>query len=104
MLLSVSLHHLQGNDDVFSFLGSVFDQVVAQFPCRYVHIGGDEVPKMRWEACDKCQARMQQVGGLTTEAAAACLCTHRNEQHCDLACKHCAVCVDGAGLRHMHFM
>jgi N-acetyl-beta-hexosaminidase len=53
---------LQGNEDVFAFLGTVLDQVVGQFPCQYVHIGGDEVPKLRWEHCDKCQARMQQVG------------------------------------------
>lgn len=53
----------QGNDDVFRFLEVVFDQVVAQFPCKYVHIGGDEVPKARWEECKKCQERMRQVTG-----------------------------------------
>ncbi|WIA17432.1 hypothetical protein OEZ85_014282 [Tetradesmus obliquus] len=56
-----------GNDDVFSFLGSIFDQAAAQFPCRYVHIGGDEVPKARWQACAKCQERMRQEG-LANEA------------------------------------
>ncbi|KAF6256580.1 hypothetical protein COO60DRAFT_1702275 [Scenedesmus sp. NREL 46B-D3] len=56
-----------GNEDVFSFLGSVLDQVVGQFPCQYVHIGGDEVPKLRWEGCNKCQARMRQEG-LSSEA------------------------------------
>lgn len=52
---------LQGNDEVFRFLEVVFDQVVSQFPCQYLHIGGDEVPKARWEECDKCQERMTQV-------------------------------------------
>uniref|UniRef100_A0A383VT24 beta-N-acetylhexosaminidase n=1 Tax=Tetradesmus obliquus TaxID=3088 RepID=A0A383VT24_TETOB len=56
-----------GNDDVFSFLGSIFDQAAVQFPCRYVHIGGDEVPKARWQACAKCQERMRQEG-LANEA------------------------------------
>jgi len=36
----------QGNDDAFSFLECVLDQVISQFPCSYIHIGGDEVPKV----------------------------------------------------------
>jgi N-acetyl-beta-hexosaminidase len=64
---------MQGNEDVFSFLGTVLDQVVGQFPCQYVHIGGDEVPKLRWEHCDKCQARMQQVGAPAVSAQSHCV-------------------------------
>eukprot|EP00775_Hariotina_reticulata_P014504 gene14504-14629_t len=51
-----------GNDAVFDFLQTVLDQVIVQFPYQYIHIGGDEVPKVRWEECDKCQARIQQEG------------------------------------------
>lgn len=25
------------------------------FPSKYIHIGGDEVPKAQWENCDYCQ-------------------------------------------------
>jgi hexosaminidase len=30
------------------------------FPSGFIHIGGDEVPKARWKACPKCQARMKR--------------------------------------------
>ncbi|MFN2371937.1 MAG: family 20 glycosylhydrolase [Candidatus Krumholzibacteriia bacterium] len=51
-----------GNDAVFALLADVFDQVVALFPGAYVHIGGDEVPKDRWRACPRCQARLRDEG------------------------------------------
>ncbi|MET3876572.1 family 20 glycosylhydrolase [Chitinophaga sp. OAE865] len=51
-----------GNDSVYLFLQDVLDEVMALFPGRYIHIGGDESPKVRWEKCPKCQARMKQEG------------------------------------------
>jgi len=30
------------------------------FPSPYIHIGGDEAPKFRWEQCEKCQRRIKQ--------------------------------------------
>ena len=48
-----------GNDRTFKFLENVLNEVVELFPADYVHIGGDEVPKYRWEHCDKCQARIE---------------------------------------------
>ncbi len=47
-----------GNDSVFSFLEDVLTEVMQMFPSTYIHIGGDEVPKYRWENCNKCQKRM----------------------------------------------
>ena len=32
------------------------------FPSPYIHIGGDECPKERWEACPKCQAQIRKLG------------------------------------------
>ena len=32
------------------------------FPGKYIHIGGDEVPKDNWKKCARCQARMKQEG------------------------------------------
>jgi hexosaminidase len=32
------------------------------FPSKYIHIGGDEAPKVRWENCSKCQARIKNEG------------------------------------------
>jgi len=57
-----------GNERTFTFLEHVLDEVAALFPSRYVHIGGDEVPKDRWRACDSCQALMRREG-LADEAA-----------------------------------
>ncbi len=47
-----------GNDSVFTFLEDVLTEVIDLFPSKYIHIGGDEAPKSRWEECDKCQHRM----------------------------------------------
>lgn len=51
-----------GNDQVFEFLEGVFTEIVELFPSRYIHIGGDECPKTKWEACPKCQARARSLG------------------------------------------
>ena len=51
-----------GNDSVFSFLEDVLTEVMDLFPSKYIHIGGDEAPKDRWEKCPKCQARIQAEG------------------------------------------
>lgn len=48
-----------GNDSTFVFLQNVLDEVCELFPGTYIHIGGDEAPKFRWENCDKCQARIK---------------------------------------------
>lgn len=47
-----------GNDSTFSFLENVLDEVIELFPSEYIHIGGDESPKYRWEHCAKCQKRI----------------------------------------------
>ena len=47
-----------GNEEVFRFLKDVLSEVIDLFPSKYIHIGGDEVPKIRWENCQKCQKRI----------------------------------------------
>ncbi|GAB3522698.1 family 20 glycosylhydrolase [Emticicia fontis] len=51
-----------GNDDTFLFLQDVIDEMLPLFPSKYIHIGGDECPKVRWKACPKCQKRMKDQG------------------------------------------
>ncbi len=51
-----------GNDSVFTFLEGVMDEVLPLFPSKYIHIGGDECPKVRWQKCPKCQARIKALG------------------------------------------
>jgi len=48
-----------GNDSTFVFMQNVLDEVISLFPFQYIHIGGDEAPKYRWENCPKCQKRMK---------------------------------------------
>lgn len=48
-----------GNEKTFEFLQDVINEVVELFPGKYIHIGGDEVPKDRWHNCPKCQERMK---------------------------------------------
>ena len=47
-----------GNDSTFDFIENVLKEVMELFPSEYIHIGGDEAPKYRWEKCSKCQKRM----------------------------------------------
>lgn len=51
-----------GNDKTFAFLKDVLDEVVALFPSAYIHCGGDEAPKDRWNECPKCQRRIRELG------------------------------------------
>ncbi|MEO1436860.1 MAG: beta-N-acetylhexosaminidase, partial [Bacteroidota bacterium] len=51
-----------GNDSTFQFLENVLLEVIDLFPSSYIHIGGDEAPKTRWNACPKCQKRMEEEG------------------------------------------
>ncbi len=51
-----------GKDEVFAFLKDVFTEVIALFPSKFIHIGGDEAPKNRWKTCPDCQARIRAKG------------------------------------------
>ncbi len=48
-----------GNEEVFSFLEDVLTEVLDLFPSNYIHIGGDEAPKIFWKECSKCQRRIR---------------------------------------------
>ncbi|MEO6905599.1 MAG: beta-N-acetylhexosaminidase [Ginsengibacter sp.] len=39
----------------FKFLENVLDEVMALFPSKYIHIGGDEAPKTNWKRSAFCQ-------------------------------------------------
>ena len=49
-------------ENTFQFLEDVIDEVVALFPGKYIHIGGDEAPKTRWKNCDYCQKLIKKEG------------------------------------------
>ena len=48
-----------GKENTFKVLQDVLDEVLALFPSRYIHIGGDECPKENWKRCSLCQQRMK---------------------------------------------
>ena len=51
-----------GNEKSMQFLEDVLSEVIDLFPSEYIHIGGDECPKIRWKTCPKCQARIKAEG------------------------------------------
>ena len=56
-----------GNDKTIQFIKDVLAEIMEIFPSEYVHIGGDECPKVAWEKCPKCQARIRALGLKTDE-------------------------------------
>ena len=48
-----------GNEETFTFLQDVLDEVRELFPSTYIHIGGDECPKDNWKRCPRCQQRIK---------------------------------------------
>ncbi len=46
--------------EAFEFLQNVLLEVFDLFPAKYIHIGGDEVPKEPWKKDAACQALMKQ--------------------------------------------
>ena len=51
-----------GKETTYEFLEQVLTEVMTLFPSEYIHIGGDECPKERWEQCPHCQARIRELG------------------------------------------
>ena len=51
-----------GNEEAMQFAEDVLNEVMDLFPSPYIHIGGDECPKVRWEKCPKCQAKIKELG------------------------------------------
>ena len=49
-------------EETFEFLENVLLEVIELFPGDYIHIGGDEVPKARWEESEYVQDLMVREG------------------------------------------
>jgi len=50
------------SEETFRFLEDVLTEVMELFPSRYVHVGGDEAPKKRWEESELAQAVIEREG------------------------------------------
>lgn len=51
-----------GNDRTLRVYEDILDEVLDLFPSKFIHCGGDEAPKTRWNACPKCQKRIADLG------------------------------------------
>lgn len=49
-----------GNDDTFTFLEHVIDEVIELFPSQYIHLGGDAIHNTYWEECPLCCQRLRE--------------------------------------------
>lgn len=47
-------------DSTLQFLQDILDEVLMLFPGKFIHVGGDEVPKTRWKACPACQDNLKK--------------------------------------------
>lgn len=49
-----------GKEETFKTVFNILDEIMDVFPGRYIHIGGDEAPKERWDNCHLCKKRMAE--------------------------------------------
>lgn len=49
-----------GKETTYEFIFDLLSEITELFPCRYIHIGGDEAPKKFWKKCPECQAKIKQ--------------------------------------------
>ncbi|HEV8398220.1 MAG TPA: beta-N-acetylhexosaminidase [Gemmatimonadales bacterium] len=62
MRWGVYAHILNPEESTISFMQDVLTEVLALFPGRYVHIGGDEAVKVEWQASPRAQERIRELG------------------------------------------
>lgn len=51
------------NEQVYTFINHVLEELREVFEPPYLHIGGDETPRQHWEKCPKCMALLKQING-----------------------------------------
>ena len=66
-----------GNPKTYEFVNNVLDEIIEIFPSKYIHLGGDEAPRTRWQSCPRCQAEIKRLGlkgsnGFSAEAQLQC--------------------------------
>jgi hexosaminidase len=58
----VNKNVFNANESTILFLQDVLTELMAIFPSKFIHVGGDEVPKDQWKASAEAQARMKALG------------------------------------------
>lgn len=82
-----------GNEKTYAFVKAVLDHVCDLFPSKYIHIGGDESPRVRWEHCPRCQTMIARQGlkdrdGHAKEALLQGYFAHRVQQYLETKGRH----------------
>ena len=54
-----------GNEDTFDFLENVLAEVIGLFPSEYIHIGGDECPRLVGNRVRNANIGLRQKGSAT---------------------------------------
>ncbi|RYG47838.1 beta-N-acetylhexosaminidase [bacterium] len=67
-------------DGTIRFLKNVLDEIMAIFPSRFIHVGGDEVPKVQWKRSPAAQGRMKALG-LKNEEELQSWFIHQMDEH-----------------------
>jgi hexosaminidase len=67
-------------DATIQFLKHVLDEVMALFPSTFIHIGGDECPKVEWARSERALLRMKQEGIVPASTTLADLQNYRDEK------------------------
>lgn len=49
-----------GNENTYTFLQDVLDEVMDIFPSKTIHLGGDEANKSVWEKCPLCNEKIEK--------------------------------------------
>jgi hexosaminidase len=75
----VHAHILNAEEATVRFMQDVLAEVLELFPDRYVHIGGDEAVKTEWQASERAQARIRELG-LKDEAELQSWFIHRMDE------------------------
>ncbi|MCB8928444.1 MAG: beta-N-acetylhexosaminidase [Ardenticatenaceae bacterium] len=58
----ISQSVLNVEESTIAFMKDVLAEVMALFPGRFIHVGGDEAPKFEWSESERAQARMAELG------------------------------------------
>ena len=51
-----------GKETTMEFILDVLSEVCDLFPSKFIHIGGDECPKVKWAECPHCQQKILELG------------------------------------------
>ncbi|MEN8186789.1 MAG: beta-N-acetylhexosaminidase [Bacteroidota bacterium] len=55
-------HTYSPTEETFKFLEDILSEVIELFPSKYIHIGGDEAPKVEWEKSKYAQGLIKKKG------------------------------------------